>query len=219
MLKVWGVLAFVGLAACGEIPTTVSKGVGEIRSVDPLTVSNMGFIQDICNAVQTKTGLLSSLMGTRYTFDYSERSCDQAALGAPVATEVYLANVMGYKFYDVATNAPFYFQEVETSTSGILGSICSKGSGLTNPVQIGANWVYLYTSGISAADCSAGVDEACLYLEQGADQGNGTAKIHTKEWIRVKIRNEKEGFFLERRLISKGTCQEAKTIGRHAILR
>jgi hypothetical protein len=198
--------------SCGRYDVTSgqSASIGEIKSltVRSISASEQNTLSQMCSALSTKTATISSATGSTFTFGTSQTDCQGQSVGSgDVAT--YIQNLgSSFVFKRRSDNSDFFFSNVETTSSGVLSEICSNLGSLSGGFTTGQEVTYFKTTDILSADCPPASGEVCIYTEKGTDQGNNTAKIHTKEWIRVRLNSNqgKVGFFTYRRKVSQSYC-------------
>lgn len=212
--------------SCGKVEIKGSTGVGEIKNVSPLVVgeSEISIISSICQAIAQKTAALPSYINSSAIFSYSRKSCTDKNFGTASDVNATIQSTsLGFKFV-LSGGMDFYFSDVETIDRGSMSQICqqlsSQGS-LSSPISFGNEYLFFTTSGISGSDCSALPLENCISIEKGTGDGNGQAKIHTKEWSRYRVQSTggRVGFFTTKKQLTSLGCAEGSSSGNIATLK
>ncbi len=197
-------------AACGKTENTGNK-LGELRTYSPLAVSatDRTRLGAICQALNQKASLLGQFLNTNFAFEVQTSECDRTSSG--VTENVVLQRDLAgrYVFKKVPSGLDFVFPEVETDVSGSLAQICPDLANLENPKRLAnGNVLWFSATDVSSADCASTATEFCVRLETAAPQGNGSYKVHSKEWIRFRIDPNlaKYGFYTSRKLLSSAFC-------------
>lgn len=216
------ILPLFFLLSCVSEQETVTS-TRAVRRYEPqvVTIEDSERIQAICRALQSKEDLLSVLVstGTQYTFIYAEKGCSDAKLSTPKNLVTTIEKSGSDYFFKTKNNELFAFSDVETTSKGVMAEICQNlSSSLTSPMQTktGAIWFTTFTS---AEHCQADANGLCIHLQRGSAIDNVNYQIHTDEWIKIKLTNEKRGFFIERKIISSANCSGKGTVERTAVLR
>lgn len=219
-------LLFLFLVSCAEqVPPGLNQELGVIRTFEPLEVSSADIrrIQLLCEALMEKEGLLPVLVSSRteYQFDFAQKNCSDEALPGlkPVVT-----TIQGFDpYYSFVTlNAgQFGFPSVETASTGVMSDICEEvrsARALKSPMQTtkGAIW---FSTNTSSDHCQATDTAYCIQIQTGSPHRQSSYRIHTNEWLKIKIVNPLRGFFIERKLISTGSCQTGSRLEKFARLR
>ncbi len=218
-------LCLLMISSCGRVEVAATNGVGDFKNLSSLTIdqNQMSAISTLCQSLTRKNTALPALVNTPYVFSYSSKKCSDSGISAAADVATTLQNLgNSYKFLQ-ANGSTFYFGEVETPTSGSLSRICQQMAdtgGLTNPIVSGSEVLFI-TAGIAGVDCPPVDNESCLFLEKGTSDGNGLAKIHTKQWIRfnTKISSGRDGFFTYQKQITSKGCNEGAFSVNQAILK
>lgn len=216
---------FFVVVSCGKTDVLDDQRLNTTNSLEAMKLSGSELenLRDICGALLSKTTTLNALVNTSWVFSGTEKTCkDTAFKDLPDAT-VSLLNQNGT--YSFGTPASlFYFSDVETSDSGILSRICSKlSSSLTSPLDPAAtDLIYFSTKDFSSSDCPAVTDERCIKIERATNvitSKGPLGKVHSREWIRVRVNEPKLGFYTYRKRISVAGCDENYFFGRTATLK
>jgi hypothetical protein len=59
----------------------------------------------------------------------------------------------------------------------------------------------------------------CIHIQRGEHFSDVRYGIHTNEWITFKVRDDKVGFFVDRKLLSNGDCAPGKFIEKRVRLK
>lgn len=227
-MKYLSFLALLGLISCGEVKNTSSSSVGELLTVEPISVDSneVTALQSICSAISNKSKKLNSLLNAPLVFSYARKGCSETNLGATQVVPTTIQNVYGgYKLIKTDGDL-FYFSDLETTDSGSLSIVCSQlksSAGVKSPIQDGTEYIYFKAFGISGDDCPEASYEKCISVSKGSANGEGLAQIHTKTFIRINVDTiqGREGFFTFKKEISSSGCERfsGETIINMAILK
>jgi hypothetical protein len=210
MLKVFALLGILFITSCAvESPTESSDSTGEIRTFNPITsLEDNERVLRICSALRNKEAVLNILIasGNEYRFSFAQKGCSDPAL--PTAKEVVTSIVQtdsGFVFRP-RSGEPFAFVDVETSTKGVLKEICNFGGTLESPILVNSGNAIWWSTFTNATYCQAGFGTLCIQLQRGTTRDGMNFKIHTNEFIKFKLQDNDEGFFIERKVISSAGC-------------
>jgi hypothetical protein len=214
--------SLIFLISCISEPDKRTDTIGEERRFEPLmvTVEDSERILAICRALSSKEDLLNVLVttGAEYSFNYTEKNCDQAEASASKnVIAVISRSESGYVFKTKKGEA-FGFSDVETFSKGVMSELCQMSGSFMSPVQTSRTGALWFTTFTSSEYCQSDSNGICIHLQRGTFVGNNNYKIHSNEWIKFKITNDKRGFFTERKLISTASCSKG-IIERKAVLR
>lgn len=230
MKMIW-LLGLTLVASCGKVTLPESETLGESYSTDIKKIV-MGStehqqITQICDAINTKSQTVSSLVNTNYVFGVTSKNCLDTGFGDLPDSNVTLVNQGGlYKFLE-GSNL-FYFADVETDASGTLHAICEKirfsPADLEVPIpdiEVTNGRIYYSTNGISSSDCLAQTGERCIKVEKAIVSSSDTskAKVNSREWIKIKVEQPLLGFFNYKKRISNAGCGDSNILGRTATLK
>lgn len=198
--------------ACGKMVVDKSgNSLGTSRALSmksPLTSFDQNNLTSVCNALTQKVAILPSVVNSVLEFSTNQKDClGNATPEASVQVGIH-SNGSGYIFKRKSNNQDFIFPDVETPSSGALADVCSSLNSFQNPLISGSHASYFTTSGILASNCRPVEGEICVQIERASQEGNSFV-VHTQEWLRIRVsstRNEKIGFFTERRKITRGFC-------------
>lgn len=210
------------LTSCLGEPQKVQDTVGAVRRFEPLvvTVEDSERIEAVCRALSSKEDLLSVLVstGTEYRFSYSQKNCSDRQLSIPkeVTTTIQKTDT-GYVFRPT-NGESFGFSDVETVSKGVMSQICQNLGNLMSPMQISRTGAVWFTSFTSSEHCQADEKGICIHLQRGTVIEDISYEIHTNEWLKIKLTNDRRGFFVERKIISSGDCSQG-TIEKRATLK
>lgn len=223
MSKIFILIALLGLASCaGDQP--VMDEVGETKTFSPLiNYEDNERVRVICNALSAKEGKLNVLVASakEYTFSFAQKGCDETKM--PAAKDVptrIMKNSSGY-YFNPKNGENFAFSEVETTDVGIMKLICNFPGTLESPIRNTptsktAIWWSTFTD---SSHCQPGFGNLCINIQTGSSKDGYNYSIHTTEWIKFKVMDAEEGFFIERKLISKSGCAKGKTLEMRAKLK
>lgn len=223
MSKIFLLIALIGLVSCSG-QQQVEDEIGDQRSFDPLiNYEDNERVKVICDAIQAKEGMLNVLVSSakEYSFNYSHKSCDDSAMSEEkiVPTKI-MKNGNGY-YFSPKNGEAFGFSDVETTKDGIMQLICNYGGTLESPIRSSptsktAIWWSTFTD---ASHCQSGFGNICINIQTGSSSDGYNFTIHTNEWVKFQVVDENQGFFLERKVISKAGCKKGKTLEMRAKLR
>lgn len=223
MSKILFVLSLLALAACtpAEQP---SDSNGDMKFFEPVTnYEDNERVKVICGALSAKEGQLGVLVSSarQYTYSFAQKNCDASSL--PAAKDVPMKiSRDGDNFYFVPKNGEaFGFSNVETTEDGVMKSICNFGGTLESPIRNSpsSKTAVWWTTFTDASHCQPGFGTMCIHLQTGSSSDGMNYKIHTNEWIKFKVYDENEGFFIERKLISTAGCAKKKNLEMRARLK
>lgn len=223
MSKILLVLSLFVLVACAP-QEPVQETVGEQKFFEPITnYEDNERVKVICNALSAKEGQLGVLVNSarQYTYTFAQKSCEAAALPDAKDVPVKISR-NGDNFYFAPKNGEaFGFSNVETTEDGVMKAICNFGGTLESPIKTSANsktavWWSTFTD---ASQCQSGFGTMCIHLQTGSTTDGYNYKIHTNEWIKFKVLDENEGFFIERKLLSSAGCAKKKYLEMRAKLK
>ncbi len=208
---------FFGSLACGKYDSNVkSNSIGESRSSNALTVtsSDRNNLSTVCSALATKAQTLGSATNYSFLFATKQSDCDgKTVIDADITVKLQTGG-NGFVFKNTHDGMDYIFPEVETSTTGLLSSVCGNLSSFNNPIIDipGQSALWVTTSGIPSKDCVPAGGEVCVQVEKGILTGDQDYTIHTKEWMRVRVisSQEKYGFFSHRKKVTNAICSPFK---------
>lgn len=216
-MKLFLMISLIALAACGKVETdtTSNLGTSKLTSPEKLKASEIASIQTICEALKQKETGLSTLGSTDYLFSGTAKACTDSGFSPIADATVRMVDQFGLKFYDGI--APYYFSDVETENTGILSQICSSLSLGFSPIIIGSDYVYFDVA--DNTDCASGGNQQCIRIEKATKSSDTEAKIHTREWIKVKLDQPNLGFWTYKKRISQASCVDGYYFGKTATLK
>jgi hypothetical protein len=208
------------LVACSSEAPVKPDSTGTIINFEPITnTEDNERVKAVCQALSNKQNVLSVLSssGQQYVFNYAQKRCNDSTLPAAkdVATRIVRSD-SNYIFKPV-NNENFGFSDVETDTLGVMAAICKES--VASPIRQGSTGAIWWTTFVDAKQCQPGIGTLCVYLQRGSSADGWKFKIHTNEWIKFRVDGEKEGFFLERKLVSSAGCDKGKTLEMRAVLK
>jgi len=211
--------------SCGKTEVDDDQRLNTTNSLEAvkLSSSELKNLREICGAIATKTTTIGALVNTSWVFSGTEKSCTDTVFKETPDSTVSLLSLNGS--YSFGTPASlFYFSDVETSNEGVLGRICSRiSTELTSPLDPAAvDLLYFTTEKLSASDCPNATEERCIKIERATtvNTEKGTkGKVHSREWIRIRVNEPRLGFFTYKKRISIAGCDENLFFGRTATLK
>lgn len=210
-------ILFIGCNKEEEVKTPDT----EVRNFDPLMVDaqDQARLKTICDALDSKEERLPSLETSKYIFAYSEKGCNDSNLGPESDVKVSIqregTNYVFRKNYD----ENFSFPNVETSDVGVMSVICANIHDLRSPLQTSSKGAIWFTTITSQKQCASDYNSMCVNIQKGEVQSGQRYTIHTQEWIKFKVQDERRGFFVERRMISQADCADGKKIEKYTRLK
>ena len=178
-------------------------------------------IKKICDGLIEKTTTISSLVNTDYVFTGTAKKCAETSFTNLPDVPVKLVNQSGsFKFTEGINQ--FFFSDVETSDEGVLSVICDRLDTLVSPLPMdssGNSLLYFTTEKISSSDCADDTDERCIKLEYASKVSTEKGRVHTREWLRMKLEPARVGFWVYRKKTSEAGCLEDQYFGRTATLK
>ncbi len=214
-------LLLLSVSCMTEQEAKTGSTTGEVVRYEPLTPApeELTRIRSICSALDKKEQLLNVLVNSKYTFSYAQKSCKDNDIEAPSNVEVSLQKSSGQFIFRKASGDAFAFSDVETTEMGAMSEICSNLMDLKSPMQTSSSGAIWFTTFTSSKDCESDYNHVCIHIQRGSHSAGYDYKIHTNEWIKFKIRDQREGFFVERKLVSSADCQAGRTVVRRATLK
>lgn len=209
---------------CGKSPSSSSSKIvlGQERQFNPVAVS--GSLKDdiavICQALINKSNALPGLIGSSFTYSVASKSCEQESLSGTSDVAVVIQKpAANFVFKVQSSGLDFVYSDVETTSSGIMGEICSRGDSLTNPFQLSNGSALWLTTGASS-ECTPGPGQKCIGIDTASVQGTGY-KVHTREWITFNTNSSlpRVGFFTERTTVSASICGTNQQTQTRAVLK
>lgn len=230
-MKALLLLSIMIFASCGKYDIPVDSKLGTLNSLKPQEIkagsSEHSKIKKICEALTEKTTTIASLVNTDYVFGGTSKKCTDTSSSFSDLPDsvVKLVNQSGsFKFTEGANL--FYFSDVETSDEGVLSLICDRLDTLVSPLPMdgsGNSLLYFTTDKISSSDCSDDTDERCIKLEYAqkvtTEKEGEKGRVHTREWLRMKLEPARVGFWVYRKKTSEAGCLEDQYFGRTATLK
>lgn len=225
---IWGCLmkraiffAFLLSVGCVKENSEIPSSGMEVRRFDPLSVApeDLSRLKAICDALASKEERLPSLESSAYTFAYSEKGCNESSPVPEKEMKVSIQKEGTNYVFRKGLNENFAFSNVETATTGVMAEICSNIHDLRSPLQTSSKGAVWFTTFARKTDCISDYNSICIHLAKGEYVGDVDYKIHSNEWIKFKVREERTGFFTERKLVSNADCGEGKSIEKRAWLK
>lgn len=209
------------LLSCENDVEVAKDTVGQTREFLPVTiVEDNTKMKAICDALSNKENILNVLTnsGNEYTFTYQQKGCDDG-LSAPKTVVTKISRASDGYIFKTKNGEDFGFIDVETYSHGVMADICGFEGTRESPIRSGANGAVWWSTYTSADECKAGFGTLCVALERGTSIDGKKFKIHTKEIIKFKIFDDRQGFFLERKLTSSADCKNGSTVEMRAALK
>lgn len=207
MMKFKGLSLLLILAACGgDHPP--GNSLGQLRSYDPIVMNDTEVqrLTSICTALSSKSNFLFASGSSSYNFAIQESKCGVPVTNSPVTVPVSLQPPsMVFQRTDVPA-APFVFPQVETTSTGVMSTICADLSRPTSPRNIGGKPTWISTT--QTLDCVPGANEICLLMESGSGEAENQVKITKQEWIKFNVTpgTPQTGFWTGRQLTTSEDC-------------
>lgn len=225
---------FLLIASCGKVELNGPK-LGQDVKYAPTIIGNSDpqyqGLKTICDAFGAKAASLVG--GATYSFDFSQKSCFNPSLPVneqPAATTETLSTTIDLRAQ--ASGSVYYFRrsdgrsffDVETSTTGVLGSLCSSLSELKTQIKTADNQLITFsTTAISGVECSPGSNQKCIKISYHAPVpgSENTYRNHTIEFLKFNVNSQltRSGFWVERKRISKADCALNEETNQLATLR
>jgi hypothetical protein len=223
MSKILLVLSLLVLASCNPSETPTDS-VGDQKFFEPLTnYEDNDRVKVICNALSAKEGQLGVLISSarQYTYTFAQKSCEGTSLPVAKDVPVKIARNGSNYFFVPKNGEAFGFSNVETTDDGVMRAICNFGGTLESPVRPSpsSQTAVWWTTFTDSTHCEPGFGTLCIHLQTGSSKDGYNYKIHTNEWIKFKVLDENEGFFIERKLISSAGCAKNKNVEMRAKLK
>ena len=215
------------ISSCGKINLPEDSKLGQLvdPSTQPIVVgsSEHSKIKEICDALQTKTLTISALVNTDYMFSNTTKQCLDTNFSPMADANVKMVNQSGSLKFSEGNNL-FYFSDVETIDTGVLGFICQRLDNLASPIALDAtNLLYFTASDFISTDCQNEPTQRCLKIERAVkvavSKTEDKGRVHTREWIKVRLDQPRIGFFSYRKLISEAGCVDGQYFGRTTTLK
>lgn len=223
MSKILLLIALLGLVSCAGDERPLEE-VGETKTFEPLVnYEDNERVRVICNALSAKEGKLNVLVASakEYNFSFIQKGCDEEKL--PAAKDVptrIMKNSSGY-YFNPKNGEAFGFSDVETTDDGVMKLICNFAGTLESPIRSAptSKTAIWWTTFTDSSHCQPGFGNLCINIQTGSSKDGYNYGIHTSEWIKFKVMDDEEGFFIERKLISKSGCAKGKTLEMRAKLK
>ena len=214
---------FLTAVSCGKYEAVGTGSIGEALT-DGGASLNPQVLSTICSALSNKSA--SQLANSTHTFATVQTDCNGGNVVAGALVPTVIQGSGGNFYFKRQDNGmDFLFPEVDTTSFGVMSSICSS---LANQQQLtslntlsNGDTQKVITSGISSSDCAPTSNELCVYFETGSPNGAGSVIVHTKEWVRYKVNPQeaKVGFYSYRKKITKSYCSQNQFVTSQATLK
>lgn len=222
-MKRFLLLPLLVLSSCVSETQKPSDTVGATRVYQESlsTVEDQERLREICLAMERKESELPILVNSQYKFSYSRKGCNDTALPAEKIIVTTLKRSGMTYFFEGNDGQEFGFGQVETTTEGVMRQVCKFGGVSSSPVRESetsatAVWWSTFTSG---EHCKPGFGTLCIHLQTGKTRDGINYAINSNEWIKFKIQDQNDGFFIERKLISSAGCKDGKELEIRAVLK
>lgn len=180
-------------------------------------------VQAICDALRAKSSVLNILVSSskEYKFSFAQKNCDDSKMPAAKIVPTTITSSNGNFFFTPKNGETFGFKNVETADEGVMETICNYGATLESPIRpnpsskIGIWW----TTFTDSSKCQAGFGNLCIRIETGTTKDGMNYKINSEEYIKFKVMDQNEGFFIERKLVSTAGCKDGKKLEMRAVLK
>jgi hypothetical protein len=214
---------FLLSVACVNEPQKAGDTVGNVRRFEPLVVTfeDNERIAAICRALSSKEDLLSVLVttGTQYQFSYAQKNCSDRDVPTPKNVTTTIERTDSNYIFKPNNGEGFGFPDVETASKGAMAEVCANLTNLMSPMQTSRSGAIWFTTFTQSEHCQSDASGLCIHIQRGSILDDLNYQIHTNEWIKFKITNEKRGFFVERKLISSANCSNKGTLEKRATLK
>ncbi len=226
-MKLSLILATFLIASCGKITLPSDSKLATLNSLTSQAIvvgsTEHSKIKEICDALQTKSITISSLVNSDYVFSNTSKQCADTSFSPMADSSVKLVNQAGSLKFSEGNNL-FYFSDVETIDTGVISLICHNLNNLSSPIALDAtNLLYFTTQDIVSNDCINDPDQRCLKIERATKVSVSKTlekgRVHTREWIKVRLNQPRIGFYSYRKLISEAGCLSGDYFGRTATLK
>jgi hypothetical protein len=205
-------LPLLVFGACVSEPEQdqASGTVGVVRRYEPIviTVEDNQRIEAICRAISAKEDFLDILVTTvaEYDFTYTQKGCSETEPSSSKDVVTTIERSDSSYIFKSKNGEGFGFPDVETTSRGVMKEICQYQGALTSPIQTSRSGALWFTTFTDSKYCQSDANGICVHLQRGSIMDDLNYSIHTNEWIKFKITNEKRGFFIERRFVSSANC-------------
>lgn len=201
------------LLSCISEPAKTPDRIRETVPFQPITnIEDNERVKIVCKALENKENVLSVLSnsGTEYTYSFAQKGCNDPAMPAAKDVVVKIARADNGYIFKTKNGEAFGFTDIETANAGVMADICKFGGTLESPIASGKTGAVWWTTFSSSEYCQPGFGSICINLQRGNSTDGTNYRIHTNEWIKFKLYDQNEGFFIERTLISSAGCKSAK---------
>lgn len=206
-------LPLIFLLSCVNEPAKTPDSTGDTVRFQPITnLEDNERIKAVCKALSNKENVLSTLSnsGAEYTYGFSQKNCSEAALPEAKNVVVKIGRSDNGYIFKPKNGEAFGFTDIETANAGVMADICRFGGTLESPIVSGATGAVWWTTFTASEQCQPGLGTLCVHLQRGNSIDGANYKIHTNEWIKFKLFDNNEGFFIERKLVSTAGCKGIK---------
>ncbi len=203
-------LPLIFLLSCVSEPAKNPDSVGDTVPFQPATnLEDNERVKAVCKALANKENILNVLSssGSEYTYSFSQKNCGEQVLPAAKDVVVKVGRSDNGYIFKPKNGEAFGFSDIETTSAGVMAEICKFGGTLESPITSGSTGAIWWTTFTASEHCSPGFGTLCVHLQRGNSVDGQRYRIHTNEWIKFKLFDSNEGFFIERKLISSAGCK------------
>lgn len=217
-MKRFLILPLFALVACVSESESTKDSVGNIRTFDPVmsTFEDQERLRAICQSLSVKESQLNILSSTNreYTFSYAQKNCDDSSMPAMKDVVTTIKKNGASYFFSPKNNEAFAFSDVETTYEGAMKQVCRFGGATESPLRDtdASSVAVWWTTFVSSEHCRPSAGALCIHLQTGTSKDGRNYKVTKDEWIKFKLQNENEGFFIERKLAASAGCTNGRTL-------
>lgn len=206
-------LPLLFLLSCVGEPAKTPDSTGDTVTFEPVTnLEDNERVKAVCKALANKENVLNVLAssGSEYTYSFSQKNCSDPALPEAKNVVVRIGRSDNNYIFKSKNGEAFGFTDIETASAGVMADICKFGGTLESPIATGSTGALWWTTFTASEHCQPGFGTICVHLQRATQASGDQYRIHTNEWIKFKLYDQNEGFFVERKLISSAGCKSAK---------
>jgi len=225
MAKLFVFLSLFIIFSCNkkDLKRTDPATVSALISYNPELLSNddASKLARICNALDSKVAVLNDLgPDTHFTYLFSEKSCAAESASPALDILVKIEPSQDNYIFKKINNDAFAFPNVETTRYGSMAEICKNLGDIRSPMQINSSIAIWFTALTRTSECAGdNVNTLCVMIRKGQLVEGNDYRIGSEEWIKFQITGPRIGFFVERKLVSRSTCEIGKVLVRTATLK
>jgi hypothetical protein len=201
------------LLSCVSEPSKAPDSTGDTVTFQPISnLEDNERVKAVCKALANKENVLNVLSssGSEYTYSFNQKNCSDPALPEAKNVVVRISRTDNSYIFKSKNGEAFGFTEIETANAGVMADICKFGGTLESPITTGSTGALWWTTFTASEHCRPGLGTLCVHLQRASQVSGDQYRIHTNEWIKFKLYDQNEGFFIERKLISSAGCKSAK---------